>query len=44
MIVYLLSFSEHGRVSLGSLSTLCAVEGKDRVDNVLLELIIGLEL
>ena len=44
VIVYLLSFSEHGRGSLGALTTLCPAEGKDRVDNVLLELIIGLEL
>jgi hypothetical protein len=44
VMVYLLSFSEHGRGSLGALTTLCPSEGKDRVDNVLLELIIGLEL
>jgi hypothetical protein len=44
VMVYLLSFSEHGRDSLGALTTLCPSEGKDRVDNVLLELIIGLEL
>ncbi len=44
LIVYLLSFSEHGRGSLGALTTLCPSEGKDRVDNVLLELIVGLEL
>jgi hypothetical protein len=44
VMVYLLSFSKHGRGSLGALTTLCPKEGKDRVDNVLLELIIGLEL
>ena len=44
VMVCLLSFSKHGRGSLGALTTLCPSEGKDRVDNVLLELIIGQEL
>jgi hypothetical protein len=43
-MVCLLSFNEHGRGSLGDLTTLRPEEGKDRVDNVLLELIIGKEL
>jgi hypothetical protein len=44
VMVCLLSFNEHGRGSLGDLTTLRPEEGKDRVDNVLLELIIGKEL
>ena len=44
VIVYLLSFSKHDRDSLDAWTTLCPSEGKDRVDNVLLELIIDLEL
>jgi hypothetical protein len=44
VMVCLLSFSKHGRGSLGALTTLCPSEGKDRVDTVLLELIIGQEL
>jgi hypothetical protein len=43
-MIYLLSFSKHGRGSLGALTTLCPKEGKDRVDNFLLELIVGQEL
>jgi len=44
VMVCLLSFNEHGCGSLGSLTTLCPSEGIDRVDNLLLELILGQEL
>ena len=44
VMVCLLSFNEDDRGSLGDLITLRPEEGKDRVDNVLLELIVGLEL
>jgi len=44
VMVCLLSFDKYGRGSVGELTTLCPLEGKDRVDNVLLELIVGQEL
>jgi hypothetical protein len=44
VMVCLLSFDKYGRGSVGDLTTLCPLEGKDRVDNVLLELIVGQEL
>jgi hypothetical protein len=44
VMICLLSFNEHGRGSVGDLTTLCTSEGKDRVDTVLLELILAHEL
>jgi hypothetical protein len=44
VMVSLLSFNKYGRGSVGDLTTLCPSEGRDRVDNVLLELIVGHEL
>jgi hypothetical protein len=44
VIICILSVNEHGRGSVGDLMTLRPSEGKDRVDTVLLELILAHEL
>jgi hypothetical protein len=44
VIMCILSVNEHGRGSVGDLTTLRPSEGKDRVDTVLLELIVAHEL
>jgi len=44
VIMCILSVDEHGRGSVGDLTTLRPSEGKDRVDTVLLELIVAHEL
>jgi hypothetical protein len=44
VLICLLSCNERGRGSLGDLMTLCPAEGKDRVDGMLLQIIVALEL
>jgi hypothetical protein len=44
VLICLLSCNERGRGSLGDLMTLCPAEGRDRVDRVLLQIIVALEL